>query len=450
MQILLVGLSHKTTPLELRERFAFSDEECTRRLHELVDRRTLLEGLIISTCNRVELLTTHHESIPRAEAESHIVDFLSRTCDIASDSFTPHLYSYSDADAVQHLFRVASSLDSMVVGEPQILGQVRRAYAVAHREGTANRVINKLIHTAFRVAKRVRTETQIAASAVSIASVAVRLARQIFNSIEDKTVLLIGAGEMAEQALKHLISAGATRILIVNRTDERARELANAVGGQAFPFHQLAARLHEADIVISSTASYDYIITPDIARDAMRQRKHNPAFYIDISVPRNIDPAVDAIENLRVFDLDDLQAVAADNRRKRTDEAARAEEIIKHEVAEFGHALRQMDFAPTIGAMRNRLEEIAQREYNRHRGEIGNLTPDQEHAIQVMLLSVVDKISAPVIHRMRRSYDTGELSNVQVWREIFNLKEQTKTRDATEIDSVSEDNHSFGFSIDEK
>lgn len=423
MQIILAGLSHKTTPLKWRERFAFTDEINAAALPQLVERKVLQEGLIVSTCNRVEILAAHDDAVNLESALAHIKRFLQVARGVPEEITNQFLYFHTDLAAVRHLFRVASSLDSMVVGEPQILGQVRRAYALAHREGTANRVLNRLVHTAFRVAKRVRTETGIAASAVSIASVAVRLARETFADLEDKTVLLIGAGEMAELALRHLIAAGATRILIANRTDARARELAAAVGGTAFPFHQLGARLQEADIVVSSTAAYDYVITPEVAARAMRERAGRAAFYIDISVPRNIDPAASEIENLQVFDLDDLQSVAASNQQRRAEEALRAEQIIEAEVDDFAEQLRRLDFAPTIGAMRNKLDRIAQNEYARQRPRLGDLTAEQEHAIQFMLESIVNKISHPLIHRMRRSYDTGEAANVEVWREIFGLNE---------------------------
>ncbi len=423
MQIVVVGLNHKTAPLEIRERFAFTDEMCARALHELVDLRNVREGLIVSTCNRVEVLATYSETPGLDSAAAHIKNFLSAHRHVAPETLDDYVYVHAGAEAVRHLFRVASSLDSMVVGEPQILGQVRRAYALAHREGTAGRVLNNLVHTAFRVAKRVRTETGIAASAVSIASVAVRLARQTFSSLEDRTVLLVGAGEMAEVALRHLIDAGAARILIVNRTDDKAHELAATVGGTSIPFSEFANRLPEADIVICSTTAYDYVITPDIAERAMHVRDNQPAFYIDISVPRSVDPAVGDIENLFVFDLDDLQSVAASNQRQRRMEAVRAEEIVDAEICGFREQLRNLDFGPTVGALRQKLDQIANDEYARQRSRLGTLTPEQEHAIQVMLASVVGKIAHPVIHRLRRSYDTGEAENVQVWRDIFGLEE---------------------------
>ncbi len=425
MQIVVVGLNHKTAPLDVRERFAFTDDMCARALHQLVDRRTLREGIIVSTCNRVEVLATYTEAADLEDAVGHIKDFMSAHRHVAPDLLDDYVYVHAGAEAVRHLFRVAASLDSMVVGEPQILGQVRRAYALAHREGTAGRVLNNLVHTAFRVAKRVRTQTGIAASAVSIASVAVRLARQTFSSLEDRTVMLVGAGEMAEVALRHLIDAGTNRILIVNRTDDKARELAENVGGTAIPFSDFANCLPEADIVICSTTAYDYVVTPELAERAMQARDGRSAFYIDISVPRNVDPEVGDIENLFVFDLDDLQSVAATNQRKREVEAVRAEQIIDLEISGFQEQLRHLDLGPTVGALRQKLDQIAHDEYARQRSRLGTLTPEQEHAIQVMLASVVGKIAHPVIHRLRRSYDTGEAENVQVWRDIFGLEEQS-------------------------
>jgi glutamyl-tRNA reductase len=321
------------------------------------------------------------------------------------------------------MFRVAASLDSMVVGEPQILGQVRHAYSLAVNAGTTGRVLNRLVHHTFRVAKRVRTETGIAASAVSISYMAVELGRKIFNSLKGRTVLLIGAGEMAELSARHLINAGCARVLIANRTESKARELAAEFGGEAVDFQRLSKHLSEADIVICSTAAPDYVITPAIARSALELRRNRPSFFIDISVPRNIDPAVGNINNLFVFDIDDLEAVVTSNIREREREAERAELIIDSEAMQFQQALRSLDLGPTIGALREKMQEIARAEMARQRKRLGELTPEQERAIENLLLSTVNKIAHPVIHRLRNSYDMGEEVNVKAWRDIFGLEE---------------------------
>jgi glutamyl-tRNA reductase len=426
MSIVLVGLNHKTAPVAVRERLAFNEEACAAGLRALVDGDLVREGLIVSTCNRVEVLTA--TGAERAiEGSERIARFLSEARSVPPESITEHLYSHADDEAVRHVFRVASSLDSMVVGEPQVLGQVRRAYSLAVETGTAGRVLNRLVHHAFRVAKRVRSETGIAASAVSISYMAVELGRKIFGSLKGQTVLLVGAGEMAELALRHLINAGAARVLVANRTNETAHNLAREFGGEAVDFARLAQHLSEADVVICSTSSPDYILTPAMAREALERRRNRPMFLIDISVPRNIDPAVGQISNLFVFDIDDLEAFIASNIREREREAERAELIVDSEVMQFQQALRALDIGPTLGALRQRLQDIARDQLKRQRPRLGQLSPEQERAIEALLLSTVNKISHPLIHRMRRSYDTGEEENIRAWREIFGLETEDGT-----------------------
>ena len=422
MSIVLIGLNHKTAPVEVRERLAFTDETCAESLHALVDGEVISEGLIVSTCNRVEILTATGRD-RGGEAASRVSSFLSAARAVPHEDFGAHLYTHADTAAVRHIFRVASSLDSMVVGEPQVLGQVRHAYSLAVSAGTAGRVLHRLVHHALRVAKRVRTETGIAASAVSISFTAVELGRKIFGSLKGATVLLIGAGEMAELAAQHLVGAGATRILVANRTHRAACDLAVKFGGEAVDYDRLTEHLAEADIIICSTAASGYVITPEIAGEARAVRRNRPAFFIDISVPRNVDPEVGRLDNLFVFDIDDLEAVVASNIREREREAEQAELIVESEVAQFQQALRNLDIGPTVGALREKLQAIARSEMKRHRQRLGDLTPEQERAIETLLLSAVNKISHPVIHRMRRSYDTGEEANMQAWRDIFGLEE---------------------------
>src|ERR671920_646465 len=422
MSIVLVGLNHKTAPVEVRERLAFSDEACAASLRALVDGEVVREGLIVSTCNRVEILAAS----PRQKGEDavgRLSDFLSSERSVPVELFSGHLYAHADDAAVRHVFRVASSLDSLVVGEPQVLGQVRRAYSLAVDAGTAGRVLHKLVHHALRVAKRVRTETGVAASAVSISFTAVELGRKIFGSLKGATVLLVGAGEMAELAAQHLSGAGAARVLVTNRTYETAQKLAVKFGGQAVEFGALEEALAQADVVICSTGAREFIITPEMAERARAARRNRPAFYIDISVPRNVDPAVAKLANLFVFDVDDLEAVVASNLREREREAERAELIVETEVAQFQQALRDLDIGPTVGALKEKMRSIARDEFERQRGRLGELTPEQEQAIEAMLMSAVNKISHPVIHRMRRSYDAGEEGEVRAWRDIFGLEE---------------------------
>jgi glutamyl-tRNA reductase len=422
MSIVLVGVNHKTAPVELRELLAFSEEACAEGLRTLVDGEVVREGLIVSTCNRVEVLaaTTSERSHESAE---RITTFLSQSRDLPKEFFHDHIYNRTDDEAVRHLFRVASSLDSMVVGEPQVLGQVRRAYSLALEAGTAGRVLNRLVHHAFRVAKRVRTETGIAASAVSISFMAVELGRKIFSSLKGHTVLLVGAGEMAELSARHLVNAGVERVIIANRTKASGHHLAQQFNGEAIALHQVPLRLQDADIVICSTGASEFVITEAMVRDAVERRRNRPAFFIDISVPRNVDPAIGNLPNMFVFDIDDLEAVISSNIREREREAERAELIVESEIMQFQQALRALDFGPTIGALKQKLHEIARTELTRQRNRLGPLTPEQESAIEALLVSTVNKISHPVLNQMRRSYESSDPEMIQAWRDTFGLEE---------------------------
>jgi glutamyl-tRNA reductase len=422
MSIVLVGINHKTAPIEVRELLAFSEEDCRDALRTLVDGEVVREGLIVSTCNRVEVLTAIAGE--RFEVGSErVASFLGQSRRLPDDHYRPHLYRHADDGAVRHVFRVASSLDSMVVGEPQVLGQVRRAYSLALEAGTTGRVLNRLIHQAFRVAKRVRSETGIASNAVSISYMAVELGKKIFNSLKGQTVLLIGAGEMAELSARHLINAGVSRVMITNRTEESSQRLAKEFGGEAVGFEQLADYLPEADIVVCSTGAREYVVTAPMAREALNKRRNRPAFFIDISVPRNLDPAIGELPNAFVFDIDDLESVISSNIREREREAERAELIVESEVMQFQQTLRLMDIGPSIGALRERLQEIARAEMARQRNRLGPLTPEQESAIEALLVSAVNKISHPLLTRMRRSLDAGNIEDDQAWGEVFDQED---------------------------
>jgi glutamyl-tRNA reductase len=422
MSIVLVGINHKSAPVEVRERLAFSEEACSTGLRSLVDGSVVREGLIVSTCNRVEVLAeTANERL--SDTLERVNQFLSRTDSLPRSFFEQHLYTHTDDEAIRHLFRVTSSLDSMVIGEPQVLGQVRKAYSIALEAGTAGRILNRLVHQAFRVAKRVRTETGIGANAVSISYMAVELGKKIFNSLEGRTALLVGAGEMAELSARHLLNAGVSRVLLSNRTQERADRLAEELGGETVSFDALPDYLAEADIIISSTAADTYLITEQMVREALSKRRNRPSFFIDISVPRNIDPAVGKLPNVFVFDIDDLESVISSNIREREREAERAELIVESEIMQFQQTLRVLDIGPTIGALRNKLQDIARLELTRQRNRLGPLTDEQETAIEALLVSTVNKISHPLLSHMRRSYGASDAETIQAWRDIFGLEE---------------------------
>lgn len=422
MSIVLIGINHKSAPVEVRERLAFSDDACTAGLRTLVDGEIVKEGLIVSTCNRVEILAaTTQERLN--DTFERVNRFLTSTENLPASVIEPHLYQHTDDEAIRHIFRVTSSLDSMVVGEPQVLGQVRRAYSIALEAGTAGRILNRLVHHAFRVAKRVRTETGIGANAVSISYMAVELGKKIFNSLEGHTALLVGAGEMAELSARHLVNAGVSRVLLANRTEDRAAQLAAELGGETVKFDELQQYLPEADIIICSTAADGYLITEPMVRESLGKRRNRPAFFIDISVPRNIDPAVGKIPNVFLFDIDDLESVISSNIREREREAERAELIVESEIMQFQQTLRVLDIGPTIGALRNKLQDVARSELIRQRSRLGPLTAEQEAAVEALLVSTVNKISHPLLSHMRRSYDASDAEAIQAWRDIFGLEE---------------------------
>ena len=421
MSIVLIGVSHKSAPIAVRERLAFSEDACATSLRELVDGELIREGLIVSTCNRVEVLTETTSGRFDDGAE-RVIQFLTRS-DVPRNFFEANLYKHVDDSAVRHLFRVASSLDSLVVGEPQVLGQVRKAYSIALDAGTAGRVLNRLVHHAFRVAKRVRTETGIGANAVSISYMAVELGKKIFDSLKGQTALLVGAGEMAELSARHLVNAGISRVLVANRTDTSARQLAETFGGEAVNFSRLADYLAEADVVICSTGADEYVVTEEMARAALHKRRNRPSFFIDISVPRNIDPAIGKIPNMFVFDIDDLESVITSNIREREREAERAELIVESEIMQFQQSLRALDAGPAIGTFRQTLQDVAKLEFYRRRAQLGELTPEQERAIQALLLSTVNKISHPVLSQLRHSYDASDADKIEAWRDLFGLEE---------------------------
>ena len=313
-EVILVGLNYRTAPVEVRERISFPEEELNRYLQALQGLPSLIEGFILSTCNRVEICAAARDPVKGID---EIKGFLALQHHLPLSAFEDTLYVLQGEDLVRHIFRVAASLDSMVVGEPQILGQIKEAYRTAHASGTTGTLLNKLLHKAFFVAKRVRTETGIGNRAVSISFVAVELAKRIFAHVEEREVLIVGAGEMCELAAQHLVREGVKRVLVTNRTWERAMELAERFHGEAIPFSELPNALLRADIVISSTGSPGFIVKKDEVSDIIRKRKNNPLFFIDIAVPRDIDPEVNTIDNVYLYDIDDLQEVAEANIKDR-------------------------------------------------------------------------------------------------------------------------------------
>ncbi len=418
--ILTVGLNHKTAPVEVRETLAFEGENLKKGLHGLRGLGSVEGGLIVSTCNRVEIYC-HVRDQSRAREE--IVDYIVGFHNLQKDQVLPHLYFLEEEEAIRHIFRVASSLDSMVVGEPQILGQVKDAFEFALSEGTTTAVLNKLMKKAISVAKRVRTETRIAENAVSISYAAVELAKKIFEDLSDKTFMLLGAGEMAELAVRHLIASGVREVAVANRTFERAVELAKEFSGRAVRFEHFKDEMINTDIVICSTGAPQYILHKQEMVEIMKKRRHSPVFIIDISVPRNIDPAINDIDNVYLYDVDDLQDVVDANMLERQKEASKAEEIVKEEVEKFKRWLSSLDAVPTIVALRQKAEEIKARELERLFHRLPELTEKQKELIKTSFTQVVNRlIHPPTVALKEDREDRDQL--IAIIKTLYALEDQ--------------------------
>jgi len=389
MNIIVVGLSHKTASVDIREKVAFSPNSIEKPLRELVALEGIVEGVIVSTCNRVEIYATTRDI---AGGIARVRRFMAEYHHLAHDLLDPHLYSYHGEEAIRHVFRVASSLDSMVVGEPQILGQIKTSYGYAAEYKSSGIILNRFLHKAFSVAKRVRTETKIASSAVSVSFAAVELARKIFGSLTDKTVLLIGAGEMCELAARHFLTNGAKGVMVTNRTFERAQKLADEFSGEAIPFEELFLHLHKADIVLTSTGAPHAIITPPDLEEVIKRRRMRPMFLIDIAVPRDIDPAVNEMDAVYLYDMDDLQQVVAANLEGRMQEADKAEAIIAEEIIQFYKWVGTLEVTPTIVALRNRFEELRKAELDRTLTGWKDAPPDAEKRLDALTSAFMNKL----------------------------------------------------------
>jgi len=418
MSVVVVGLSHKTAPVAVRERFAIGDDP-DRVVADLANRPGVDEACIVSTCNRVEFFLRASETADAETAVRHLVDALPQG---PFSEAAPYLYRYADKEAIRHIFRVASSLDSMVLGEPQILGQVKTAYQAAKRVGSIQGPLDHLLTASFRVARRVRNETGIGQMAVSISYVAVELARKIFGELDGLNVLLIGAGKMSEAAARHLHSAGAQKVWVVNRTFERAQKMAEQFQGEAVAWESLHETLTKADVVIASTGAPGFILNKETAKGVIAARRYKPIFLVDIAVPRDIDPEINSLDEMFVYDIDDLQQVAEANLEKRRQEAEQAEAIVEEEVDKVMHRLRAHQTAPTIVQLQERLEAIRAGELSRHRSKLGELTPAQERAVEALTKAMMNKVAHPPIAHMKRlaSHPDG-LRFVEAVKRAFGL-----------------------------
>ena len=425
MNIIVVGLSHNTAPVEIREKLSFPEEVLEPALRTLLNSYGVHEGVIISTCNRVEVVAATSDiekgtwGVKRFLAEYHNIPF---------EELEEHLYQHTSEEAMRHLFKVSAGLDSMVLGEPQILGQVKDAYSHALKHNAAGVIINKLFHKNFSVAKRIRTETNIGSSAVSISYAAVELAKKIFGTLDGKGAMLVGAGEMAELAARHLLSNGVREVIVANRTYERAVAMARGFDGTAIMFREYTHYLKNVDIVITSTGASRYLITPDQLSTVIKERKNRPMFLIDISVPRNIDPRVNEIDNVYLYDIDDLSGVVAANMKERESEAELAKQIIEEEIENFYRWVKSLDVVPTIIALRKQFEEVRRGELDKALAMLEGLGKKERKIIESMSSAIINKaLHGPVTHLKKEANKVEGDFYIEAARKLFDLGEDEET-----------------------
>ena len=432
LKIINIGMNHETAPIELRERLASESDNTLKALVSMRGLDVVKEGLFLSTCNRVEALFITEEA---EEAKRSVISLMSRLGNIRTEELMACLYAFQDMEAVKHVFNVASSLDSMVLGEPQILGQIKEAYAQATSQKTSGVILNRLMHRAFHVAKRVRSETDICEAAVSISYAAVELAKKIFHILEGKKVLLIGAGEMAELAAKHLLSNGVSSVMVANRTFERAVEVAERFNALPVSFDEIGSQLLDVDIVITSTASPEYVITRPQVKKSLRKRRNRPIFFIDIAVPRDVEPEVNDLNNVYLYDIDDLQGVIELNMAQRQEAAVKAGRIVEEEVVKYEKWLKTLAVVPTIISMRNKAASIIRTEFLKSNSVLGELTPVQYDAIETLTRSIAEKmLNDPIVFLKGKAGRSSLNTYLDLTKNLFNLDD---------IDIVSQDEESM-------
>jgi glutamyl-tRNA reductase len=416
MQLLVLGINHRTAPVEIRGQVAFPTEQLPRALGELTALASVREAAILSTCNRTELYCTKQD-----EELEELTDWLCRFHGLEKGALEPHLYAYSGAAAVRHILRVAAGLDSMILGEPQILGQMKATYQLATEAGTLDTLGNRLFQHTFSVAKQIRTDTAIGASPVSVAFAAVSLARQIFGTFEKQTALLVGAGETIELAARHLHEHGIGQMIIANRTVERALDLAAHFNGFGIALSQIPAHLAEADIVIASTGSPDYILDKDMVCEAIRGRKHRPIFMVDIAVPPDIDPRVGELGDVYLYTIDNLKEVIEENLRSRQEAAEQAEEIIDAQVDRFMTWLHSLDAVPAICAYRDHARAVGETELRKARQRLSN-GEDPQQVVELLTHNLVNKLAHDPSVNLREAAEQGKTSLLETVRTLFRLK----------------------------
>jgi glutamyl-tRNA reductase len=441
MHIVVVGLSHKTAPVEIREKLAVPESRMGEALTRLCSYQGVREGILLSTCNRVEVYAVVDEI---ESGYGRIQDFLADAhLSLSSEQLTPHMYWHEGDRAISHLFRVASSLDSMIVGESQILGQIKEAFEVALTHKATGIILNKVVKKAISVAKRVRTETKIAEMAVSVSYAAVELAKKIFSDLGEKTVLLVGAGEMAKLAARHFIANGVRHVRVTTRNPQHALELANRFDGTAVAFEEFREDMASADIVLVSTGAAHYLVSVDDVQRSVKQRMNRPMFLIDISVPRNIDPAVRHVDNAFLFDIDDLKTRVEQNRGERLNEAEKAERMVMDEVGIVRQWLQSLEVTPTIVALRARIDDIKQAELDKTLGRLANLSAQERELVEAMASSIVNKLIHNTMVTLKAEVNSSEgAAFVEAARRFFSLADPAVSNVKGDATSASETCHS--------
>ena len=421
MKLLLTGVSHNTAPVEVRESLAFRAEDLPRALQDLRSRAGVNEALILSTCNRVEITVTTEDTI---DPQTTVDLFLTDHKPVPAEGIGPHVYRYEGREAIHHLFRVAASLDSMVVGEPQILGQLKVAYTAAKDAGAVCGWLDGLLTRAFGVAKRVRSETGIGQMAVSVSYAAVELARKIFGSLAGRTVMIVGAGKMSELAARHLRRSGASHVFVTNRTHDRAVEMARLFQGTPVEYDRFHATMPEVDILIASCAAPHYILNKEEMQRVIAARRNKPAYLIDLAVPRNIDPSVNDVANVFLYDIDDLQEVVNANLRERMKEAQRAETLVSEEVERMMARLKVVEITPTIVGLQEQLEQIRSAEIEKARRRYGPFTPQQEEALEAATRAIINKVAHGPISELRVQAGKPDGAHaVALIKKVFHLQD---------------------------
>ncbi|CAM4362202.1 glutamyl-tRNA reductase [Paenibacillus tarimensis] len=424
MHIIVVGLNYRTAPVEVRERFSFAEADLPEAVRQLKHTKSILEGVIVGTCNRTEIYAV----VDRHHLCGHYIrSFMEQWFGLPRDQFTQHLYMYEDDRAIDHLFRVTSGLDSMVIGETQILGQVKNAFLLAQQEKATGTLFNMLFKQAVTLAKRAHAETSIGESAVSVSYAAVELGKRIFGKFSGKTVMIIGAGKMSELTAKHLHANGAERVLVVNRTYERALELAGKFRGEPITLTEAETRLHEADVIISSTGAKDFVLTKTMVQQEMQRRQSRPLFMIDIAVPRDLDPAIAEIPNVFLYDIDDLEGIVESNLEQRRREAVKIEAMIEEEKDEFRSWYKTLGVVPLIRSLQSKAAAVHEETMGSMLNKLPNLDEHERKVISKLTKSMVNQLmSEPILRIKEMAGDKRADEAMDLFVKLFALEEPLK------------------------